>query len=387
MDNFKYHTPTAVYFGKGQAGSLPEQLNRFSKILIVTGKGSVKRNGIFDKVVSEIKKVNCEYTELSGIKPNPRMESVYAGVEICKNTGIELVLGLGGGSVIDTAKAIAAGAGYDGDCWDFFMKKAAPKQALPVGCVLTLAATGTETNGNAVITRQQDQRKLALCSPLLKPVFAILDPEFTYTVDGYNTAAGIVDIMVHVFEQYFSRTESSDVQDSIAEGLLRVCIKYAPVVLKEPNNYPARANIMWAGTLALNGLIGMGKQADWSSHGIEHEISAIYDISHGAGLAIITPNWMRQVLNNQTASKLADYGRNVWHISPRNDLTDIAIQAIDKTREFFNALGMPASLRDAGIGDEKFSHMAKRVIEHYGKVGSFKELSETDIIAILKASL
>jgi alcohol dehydrogenase YqhD (iron-dependent ADH family) len=388
MDNFKYHSPTAVYFGRGQVNSLSQEIDgRFKKILIVTGGGSVKRNNIFDSVVSEIKKAGSEYLELTGIKPNPRIKSVYEGVEICKRRGIDLVLGVGGGSVIDASKAIAVGAKYDGDCWDFFNKEAEPKDALSVGCVLTLAATGTETNGNAVITKEEGQRKLALCNPLLRPAFAILDPVYTFTVDKYNTAAGIVDIMAHVFEQYFSHTVFCDVQDGISEAILRACIKYAPVVLGAPDNYDARANIMWAGTLALNGLIGIGKDTDWASHGIEHEISAIYDISHGAGLAVIVPNWMRQVLSDRTAPRIADYGRNVWSIGPRNDLLDIANQAIDKTREFFTSLGMPATLREAGIsGKDKFSQMAKGVIEQYKTVGSFKQLCEDDIMAILNAS-
>jgi butanol dehydrogenase len=387
MDNFKYHSPTAVYFGKGQVQALAQEIKAgFKKILIVTGQGSVKKNGIFESVISEIKKAGIKYLELSGVKPNPRLKSVYEGIDICRQEGIGLVLGIGGGSVIDCSKAIAAGAMYDGDCWDFFIKKAVPKKALPVGCVLTLAATGTETNGNAVITKEEGQRKLALCSPLLKPVFAILDPEYTFTVDKYNTAAGIVDIMSHVFEQYFSHTQYCDVHDRIAEGLLRVCIKYGPVVLKEPDNYDARANIMWAGTLALNNLIGMGRETDWSSHGIEHEISAIYDISHGAGLAVIVPNWMRHVLSDKTALKLADYGRNVWSINSGNVLLDIANNAIDKTKEFFISLGMPATLREAGVGKDKFRQMARGVIQQYKTVGSFKELSEEDIMAILNTS-
>jgi alcohol dehydrogenase YqhD (iron-dependent ADH family) len=388
MDNFKYHSPTAVYFGRNQVASLSQEINgRFKKILLITGSGSVKRNGILDSVILGIKNAGAEYLELSGIKPNPRLKSVYRGIDICKREGIDLVLGVGGGSVIDCAKAIAAGTLYDKDCWDLFTKKAEPKNALPVGCVLTLAATGTETNGNAVITNENGQRKLALCSPVLRPVFAILDPEYTFTVDRFNTAAGIVDIMAHVFEQYFSHTVFCDVQDGIAEGLLRVCIKYAPVVLNEPDNYDARANIMWAGTLALNGLIGIGKDTDWASHGIEHEISAIYDISHGAGLAVVIPHWMRHVLSDRTAPRIADYGRNVWSIEPRNDLSDIANLAIDRTREFFTSLGMPATLRDAGISSkDKFSQMAKGVIEQYGTVGSFKQLCEDDIMAILNAS-
>jgi alcohol dehydrogenase YqhD (iron-dependent ADH family) len=387
MNNFIYHTPTKVFFGRGEIRSLPVQISPFKRILLVTGKASVKKNNIFDQVVEQIKKTDCEFIELSGIKPNPSLESVYAGIDICKEKDIDLVLGLGGGSVIDASKAISAGARYDGDCWDFFIKKAVPRDALAIGCILTLAATGTETNGNAVITKQDNKRKLALSSPLLKPLFAILDPEYTYTVDRYNTAAGIVDIMAHIFEQYFSHTHACDVQDRMAEALMSVCIKYAPVVLSEPDNYNARSNIMWAGTLALNGLIGTGKQADWASHGIEHELSAIYDISHGAGLAIIIPHWMNYVLSDKTAKKIADYGRNVWSVSQEDDCMAMARKAIDKTRVFFNSLDMPASLNEIGIGIDRIAEMAEAVIKHYGKVGSFKELSAEDIMDILTNAL
>lgn len=388
MLNFKHHIPTVIYFGKGQIQALGRELSRRAKkILIVTGQGSVKRYGIFDDVIEEVKKARIGYVELSGIKPNPRLKSVYRGIEICRNESVDLILAVGGGSVIDTSKAIAAGVKYNGDVWDFFTKDISPQDALPAGAVLTLAATGSEMNGNAVITKEDTQRKLVLSSTVVRPAFSILDPEYTYTVNKYHTAAGIADIMAHVFEQYFSHTPSAYVQDRIAEGLLKVCIHYGPVVCESPRDYDARANILWAGSLALNDLIGEGKVSDWASHSIEHELSAIYDISHGVGLAIIIPNWMRYVLKKNTAKKFVEYGINVWDIDRNRDEMDIAVEAIDKTRQFFDSLGMPSKLSEVNISNERFQDMARNAIISHGQIGSFMQLSEKDIIQILTMSL
>jgi len=388
MLNFTHSIPTTAYFGKGQVMALEGELNkRAKKILIVTGTGSVKRNGVFDAVINEVKKTNISHVELSGVKPNPRLKSVYEGIEVCKKGSVDFVLAVGGGSVLDASKAIAAGAKYDGDVWDFFEKGLVAKAALPLGTVLTLAATGSEMNGNSVITKEATQRKLHMASPAIKPVFSILDPEYTYSVNKYHTAAGVADIMVHVFEQYFSLTPASDVQDRLAEGLLKVCIKYGPIVCEKPRDYDARANIMWAGTLALNNLIGEGKEEDWASHAIEHELSAIYDISHGVGLAIVNPNWMREVLGKNTLKKFVDYGVNVWGIEKTNDEMEIANLAIRKTREFLTSLGLPSCLNEVKIHNDHFAKMAKNAIKDWGEVGHFKKLTEKDIVRILEASL
>ncbi len=389
MQNFTHCIPTTVYFGKGQVKALSEELRKRAKrILIVTGRGSVKKYGIFDDVIKQVKKTGIEYVELSGIKGNPRLKSVYQGIEICKKQCVDFILAVGGGSVIDTAKTIAAGVKYSGDVWDFFIKDKGlfPADALPIGCVLTIAATGSEMNENAVITKENTRRKLAFGSPLLRPVFSILDPEYTYTVNKYHTAAGVADIMAHVFEQYFSHTPAY-AQDRMAEALLKTCIHYGPIVCEKPRDYDARANIMWASSLALNDLIGEGKEQDWASHGIEHELSAVYDISHGVGLAIIAPNWMRHVLSKKTIKKFVEYGINVWDIEKNKDKMDIANEAIDKSRNFFNSLGLPSKLSEVNIPDEKFEDMAKNAIKHYGQVGSFKQLSKEDIVEILRMSL
>ncbi|MGB2705518.1 MAG: iron-containing alcohol dehydrogenase [Candidatus Omnitrophota bacterium] len=388
MINFTHNIPTIVYFGKGQVEVIEAELRkRAKKILIVTGQGSVKRNGIFADVIKVVKYAKVAYVELSGIKPNPRLKSVYEGIKICKKEKMNFILAVGGGSVIDASKAIAAGVKYKGDVWDFFTKGIKPAKALPVGTVLTLAATGSEMNGNTVITKEDTRRKLAFGSPVIRPVFSVLDPEYTYTVNKYHTACGVVDIMAHVFEQYFSHTKAADVQDRIAEGLLKVCIKYGPAVCENPRDYNARANILWAGSLALNNLIGEGKEEDWASHAIEHELSAIYDISHGAGLSIVVPSWMRHVLSSKTVKKFVEYGINVWGIEKNRDKMNIANEAINKTRAFFNSLGMPSSLSEVSITARHFEDMAKNALRDWGKIGSFKRLSEKDIVQILKASL
>ena len=388
MKNFIYHIPTKIYFGKGQINALSQELKtRAKKILIVTGGGSVKKYGIFDDVLKEIKKAKVSYIELSGIKPNPKLKSVYEGIDICKKEGVGLVLAVGGGSVIDAAKTIAAGVKYKGDVWDFFVKGVACTASLPVATVVTLAATGSEMDTFAVITKEDTQQKLAFGSAAVRPVFSILDPEYTYSVNKYHTAAGVADIMAHVFEEYFSDPRGAAVSDRIAEALLKVCIQYGPVACEKPRNYEARANILWANTLAINDLLDMGKCGDWASHAIEHEVSAIYDISHGVGLAIIVPNWMKFVLSQRTVKKFVEYGVNVWSVERDRDEMKVANAAIDKTRNFFNSLGLPSTLGEVNIKGDRFADMAKKAVTSHGQVGSFKKLSEKDIVEILKMSL
>ena len=390
MLNFKHYIPTIVYFGKGQARFIKKELKErgSKKALIVTGSGSVKKNGIFDAVTRELKEARVPFVELDGIVPNPRLSRVYDGIALCRKENVDFILAVGGGSVIDTAKGIAAGVCYDGDVWDFYTHKAQPVQALPLGTVLTLAATGSEMNGNSVVTDEKNERKLAFGSYVVRPVFSILDPEYTYTVDAYNTAAGVIDIVVHVFEQYFSQTPAAEVQDRLAEGLLKVCIQYGKTIVTKPDDYDGRANILWAGSLALNSLIGEGKVQDWSTHAIEHEVSALYDISHGVGLAILSPQWMRQVLSKETAHKFVTYAENVWGIQAGNDPLITAQAAIEKTELFFKSLGIPMRLGELGITDEHFDRMADGAIEAWGgSVGSFKTLTKKDIIEIYQAAL
>lgn len=385
MLNFKYHIPTIIYFGKREIEKLSAELSsRAKNILIATGQGSVKKYGIFKDVLNEVKKARVKYFELSGIKPNPRLSSIYKGIEICRSNKIDFILGVGGGSVIDASKAIAAGVKYEGDVWDLFIGKGEVQDTLPVASVLTLAATGSEMNCNSVVTREETAQKLVISHPKLRPVFSILDPVYTYSVNAFHTSAGIADIMTHIFEQYFSHTKTSFTQDRIAESLLKVCIKYGPIVYKEPKNYEARANILWASSLALNGLIGYGKLCDWACHGIEHELSARYDISHGAGLAVIVPNWMEYVLSDNTLEKFYEYGVNVWNIGLRKDKKSVAVEAIRLTRKFFNSLKLPSNLSGLNVKVESPKDVARSIFSSWGRPGSFKKMTINDLIKILE---
>jgi alcohol dehydrogenase YqhD (iron-dependent ADH family) len=389
MLNFTFHVPTTVYFGKGQIKALRDELKkRAKKVLVVTGKGSAKKYGIFDQVIEEVKAAGSDYVELSGIQPNPRLESVYRGIELCRKEEVDFILAIGGGSAIDAAKAIALGVKYDGDVWDFFERTSTPSDALPVGTILTLAATGSEMNTNSVITNEKTRHKTSAGSPLARPVFSILDPEYTFTVNKYHTAAGVADVMAHIFEIYLSPIQGSDVQDRIAEALLKTCIRYGPVVCENPKDYNARANIMWTSSLALNGTIGRGKISDWVCHAIEHEVSAYYDISHGAGLAILLPNWMKVISEHkERAEKISEYGENVWNIRGNISGADIVNETIEKTGEFFSSLGLPSRLTELGVSDDYFDKMAERIIETRGYIEYFRQLSGEEIIRILKMSL
>ncbi|MBD3380063.1 MAG: iron-containing alcohol dehydrogenase [Candidatus Omnitrophica bacterium] len=386
MQNFIFFNPTCVYFGKGQVCNLSGELKKRAKrVLVVTGGGSVKKNGILDEVLEQVDKAGVEYTDLSGIKPNPRLESVYEGIDICRSEKIDFLLPVGGGSVIDAAKAIAAGVPYEGDVWDFFEGGECPAEALPLGTVLTLAATGTEMNPNTVISREGSKRKVPLISPCLQPVFSILDPVYTFSVNRYHTAAGIADIMAHIFESYLTPFEmDAAAQDAIAEGLLRVCIEYGPVCVESPRDYGARANIMWTSTLALNGLLGKGKIADWTLHMIEHEISAVYDISHGAGLAILLPAFMSRMAEKYGPEKIARYGRNVWGISPEDPPEEAAKEAIELTRAFLISIGLPSSLGGIGIDNPDTDAMAQNTVKVRASLEGLDQFSETEIKRLLE---
>ena len=378
--------PTEIFFGRNQIEVLGKKLKQenVKSVLLAYGHGSIKRSGLYDKIVSILNENSVRITELSGIDPNPRITSVAKGAGLCRENKVDLIIAAGAGSVIDCCKAIAAARYYNGDPWDFFIRKTSVKKALPICAVLTLAATGSEMNGGCVLTNEETQEKLPMGSVRLKPKFSILDPTYTFTLPKNQTAAGIADITSHVFEQYFSYPEAA-LQDYMSEAVLKTVIENAPIVLEEPENYDARANIMWAGTVALNGLLELGKDGDWATHMIEHELSAKYDITHGVGLAILTPNWMKHVLDGKNCCKFAKYGRNVWNITEKDDMK-AAMQAIEKTREFFNSIGLPQTLSEIGIDDSKFDGMAESALKN-SRIGTFKELKKEDILEIYRMSL
>ena len=388
MNDFAYSIPTKIYFGKGQVSRLGAAVKPYgTRALLVYGGGSIKRMGIYDAVIAQMKENGISVVELSGVEPNPKIESVRKGVQLCRENSVDVVVAVGGGSSIDCAKVVAAGACYGGDAWDLVTNPEKIKKVLPLFAVLTLAATGSEMNGNAVISDMSKNDKFGTGSELLKPKASVLDPEYTYSVPKNQTAAGTADIMSHIFEVYFHNEPGTFIQARFAESLLKTCIKYGRIAVNEPGNYEARANLMWASSLAINGLLSYGTEdAAWSAHPMEHELSAFYDITHGVGLAILTPNWMKYVLNDKTVDKFVEYGVNVWNIDAGLDKFEIANRAIQNTRDFFNELGIPATLREVGIGEEKLSIMAKKAAS-MGLAYAFVPLDENDVLAIYKSSL
>ena len=387
MLNFKYDIPTKVFFGEGQIKVLGRELKKYgNKVLLVYGGGSIKRSGLYDNVISILKENDLSYMELSGVEPNPRITSVREGVRICKENNIDVILAIGGGSVIDCSKIIAAGYYYDNDPWDFLIGKARIKDALPLATILTLAATGSEMDKGAVISNLETNQKLSTGSSKTAPRFSILDPTYTYSVPKHQTAAGTVDIMSHIFEVYFSPTKGAFIQDRFAEGLLKTVFHYGPIAFNEPTNYEARANLMWASSLAINDLIEYGKDSNWAVHAMEHELSAYFDITHGVGLGILTPVWMEYILNDNTVDDIATYGVNVWNLPLNEDKYVTAKEAINCTRNFIKSLEIPMSLREVGIKEDKLSEMAHMCIENHGgkTTGTYPPLTEEDVLNIYK---
>lgn len=390
MKNFIYDVPTRVLFGEGQVSNVGKEVKKHaSKILLLYGKNSIKKNGLYDEVINFLTKENIEVIELSGVDPNPRIETVREGADLCRKHNLELILAVGGGSTIDCAKGIAAQTKYHGDIWkDLCVDKKFDllTEALPVASILTLAATGSEMNGNSVLSNVKENLKLGFNSYILRPVFSILDPTYTFSVNKYQTAAGAVDIMSHIFEQYFSPDKNGYLQARMMEGLLKTVIHYAPIAYDNPTNYEARANIMWASSLSLNDLTSAGKEStDWATHQIEHELSAKYDITHGVGLGILTPYWMEYVLDKENVHRFVDYANNVWGIFGEDDF-EVAKKVITKTREFFDSLEIPSTLTDIGIDSSRFEEMATGATR-LGSIGTMKKLNYKDVLEILTMSL
>ena len=375
MNNFNFVTPTRYEFGRGVENRVGElaALNGMKHVLLVYGQGSVVRSGLLDRVRTSLESAEIPYTMLGGVKPNPTDDLVYHGIKTVKDLHIDGLIAVGGGSVIDTAKAIAAGALYDGDFWDFFSGKTI-ERALPIGVVLTIPAAGSEGSGNAVITKLDGMHKISIRTEYaLRPKFALLNPELTFTLPPYQTAAGIVDMMAHILERYFSPTEGVEVTDRLSEGLLKAIIEEAPKVMAEPENYDARANIMWAGTLAHNGICGCGRTEDWASHRMEHELSAVYGVTHGAGLAVVNPAWMTYMAARKP-EKVAQFARRVFNVQNDND-REAALEGITRLREFYRSIGMPTTLAELGIENPDFDLLVTKLHENMGpKLGGYLEL-------------
>ncbi len=383
MNNFIFENPTKIVFGKDtelQAGKLTAQYT--NKVLLHYGGGSIKKSGLYDKVTASLKESGIEYTELGGVKPNPRLSLVREGIELCRKEKIDFILAVGGGSVIDSAKAIALGVPNSCDVWDFYTGKAEPETVLPVGVVLTIAAAGSESSNGSVITNEDGNYKRSYAGPLMFPKFAILNPQLTVTLPNNQLVNGIADIMAHIMERYFTQTEHTDLSDRLCEAALKSIILNGRKVLANPDNYDARAEVVWCGTIAHNNLLGMGRTEDWGSHQIEHELSGIYDIAHGAGLAIVFPAWMQYVYKaNQ--NRFVQYAVRVWGVDDTMlDQEEIAKEGIRRTKQFFKELGLPVALSELGIGTENIALMAKKTVEN-GPVGNFVPLKAEDVEKIL----
>lgn len=387
MQNFDYMTPTRLIFGRDAIAKLPELMTQFGKkILLTYGGGSIKKIGLYQKVLEMLK--GYDIVELPGIQPNPKYDpSVLDGVRLCKEHNVDVILSVGGGSVLDCSKAIAAGAKYDGDPWNLISYKVKAKAALPIVDILTLAATGSEYDCGGVISRTETNDKIGYIDPLLFPVVSILDPVYTFTVSKKQTAAGIADAMNHTIEQYFVE-DSTLLNDGFCESMLRSLMTNGRKCLENPEDYTARAEMMLACTFGCNGILALGNSySGWPCHGIEHALSAYYDITHGEGLAIITPRWMRHILSERTMDRFVKYGINVFGIDPTLPKQEIAGKAIDATYEFFESINIPMHLREVGIDDSRIDEMAHHIAVNEGLDKAYVPLTEQDIKEILLESL
>ncbi|MBR5305836.1 MAG: iron-containing alcohol dehydrogenase [Oscillospiraceae bacterium] len=388
MNNFTFYSPTYFVFGKDEENNTGKYVKRFGgkKVLIHYGGGSAVRSGLLGRVEKSLEAEGIEYVELGGVKPNPRSGLVYEGIELCRKEGVDFVLAVGGGSAIDSAKAIAAGTVYDGDFWDFYMGKPVDK-ALPVATVLTIAAAGSEGSPDTVITKEEGMLKRGAGGEALRPVFSILNPALTQTLPAYQTAAGITDIMAHLLERYFTNTKNVEVTDRVIEGLLMTMIHEAPKVIANPDDYEARANIMWAGMMAHNDCCGVGRDQDWASHNIEHELSALYDCAHGAGLAAVFPAWMKYTMHHDVM-RFAQIANRVWGCSMDFQNPEVTAKAgIAAFENFLTSIGMPLTLAELGGREEDIEAMAHTACYgngNSGTLGNFVKLSEEDVANIYR---
>jgi alcohol dehydrogenase YqhD (iron-dependent ADH family) len=379
MLDFTFHNATKIIFGRDTEKQVGQEISRYGKrVLLHYGGGSIKKTGLYDRVVESLKESGVEIFELGGVMPNPRLSLVREGIKLCRKNNVDAILAVGGGSVIDSAKAIGIGVPYGGDVWDFYSKGKKVEEMLPLGVVLTIPAAGSESSGGSVITNEDGWYKRATNSVAMRAKFAIMNPELTFTLPAYQTAVGAVDIMSHVMERYFTNVKNVDFTDRLCEATLRTMIRNTPIAIKEPENYDARAEIMWAGTIAHNDLLSTGRIGDWATHGMEHELSAIYDIAHGGGLAIMWAPWMTYVYKHDV-ERFAQFAYRVWDVEPdfRNQ-EKVALEGIKRLKEFFASLGIPVTLTGAGIPEDKFDEMARKATEE-GPLGQFVKLDKDDV--------
>jgi len=385
VQNFEYCNKTRIIFGKGTEEKTGNETAKYAKrILLHHSGGSAVRSGLIDRIKDSLKKAGVEWEELTGIQPNPRLSLVNKGIEIVKSKNLEMIIAVGGGSAIDSAKAIAVGAANEGDVWEFFDRKKTADKALPVGTVLTIPAAGSESSISCVITNEEGPWKRGINFQCIRPVFSIMNPELTYTLPPYQTACGIVDMLAHIMERYFTKEPNVELTDELCEGAMRTIIRNARKIFNSgESNYDARAEIMWAGALAHNGLLDTGRIGDWASHALDHELSALFDLAHGAGLAIIFPAWIRYNIKENTP-RLARFAVKVWGVDGAfYDLEQAAMEGVFRMENFYRSIGMPIRFADANIDPARIGEMAKRAV-HFGPIGNYRKLDEKDAEAIYR---
>ena len=390
MLNFDLYTPARIVFGKGEEKRIGELLQPHAKkVLLHYGGGSIKKSGLYDTVVSSLKQSHVAYVELGGVRPNPRLSLVHQGIELCRREQVDLILAVGGGSVIDSAKAIAMGVYYDGDIWDVYETGKPVHKALPVAVILTIPAAGSESSGDTVITNEEKQLKYGYGSPVLRPLLSIVNPELFFTLPESQLANGVADMMSHVFERYFTNTKNTDLTDGLCEAVLRTLMQNALIAKNDMHNYDAWAELGFSGTVAHNGLVGMGREQDWACHRMEHELSALYDVAHGAGLSVLTPAWMRYVYKDNIPM-FTQFAINVMGV--RGSLRDpdaLIMESIRRLRTFFDQMGLPATLKDLGIASDRLEEMAKKATgAAFGQeqpIGGLKKLYWQDVLAIYQS--
>ena len=392
MENFNYYTPTKVVFGRGteeQVGELVRQ-QECKKVLVHYGSGSVKRSGLLDRICGSLDAAGIDYISLGGVVPNPRLSLVYEGIRICKEENVDFILAVGGGSVIDSAKAIGYGVANEGDVWDFYEKKRQAKACLPIGVVLTISAAGSEMSDSSVITNEDGWLKRGYSSDLGRAGFAVMNPELTMTLPKYQTASGCTDIMMHTMERYFNQAENMELTDGISEHLIRTVMKNAQILMEHPDDYNARAEVMWAGSLSHNGLTGCGTDGgDWASHQLEHELGGMFDVAHGAGLAAVWGSWARYVVDARP-ERFAQFAVNVMGVEKGTDDMETALRVIEAMEDFYRSVEMPVSIRELGVDptDEQLHEMAEKC-SHFRKrtIGCVKKLDVDDMYRIYKNAL
>lgn len=391
MNNFTYYTPTKVVFGKdseAQLGALIKEQN-CHKVLLHYGGGSARRSGLLDRIEKHLTEAGIQYVELGGVVPNPHLSLVYKGIELCKKEGVDFILAVGGGSVIDSSKAIGYGVFNGGDVWDFYNFKRTPEGCLPIGAVLTIAAAGSEMSDSSVITNEEGGIKRGCNSNYCRLKFAVLNPELTMTLPAYQTACGCADILMHTMERYFNQAKNMELTDGISEALMRTVMKNAKILVNEPDNYDARAEVMWAGSLSHNGLTGCGTDGgDWATHKLEHEIGGMFDVAHGAGLTAVWASWARHVCKERI-DRFEKFAVNVMGVTPQTDAEETALAGISAMEDFYRVIGMPTSLTELGIAptDAQITEMAEKCnVAAKGNLGKVKHLEVSDMTAIYQAA-